>query len=146
MNPIKKIPLPLFKHFKEFQPMTNPLSVNLKDLARQAMLARRLDPDSNQAVQNELDKIQAPAQPDPNSSIKDRRNTLWFSLDNDDSKDLDQLTYAEKFKDYYKICIAIADVDALVKKDSPIDRHAQQNTTSVYTPSKVFCFFMISSV
>lgn len=68
------------------------------------------------------------------SSFQDLRNHLWISIDNDDSRDLDQLTFAEGNKIY----VAIADVDALVKKDSHTDLQASHNTTSVYTPTRVF--------
>ena len=64
---------------------------------------------------------------------------LWASIDNDDSLDLDQLTVAEALPDNkVKILVAVADVDALVKKNSAIDEHAHQNTTSVYTAGKTF--------
>jgi exoribonuclease-2 len=64
---------------------------------------------------------------------------LWASIDNDDSLDLDQLTVAEVLPDKsVKILVAVADVDALVKKSSAIDEHARQNTTSVYTAGMIF--------
>jgi exoribonuclease-2 len=67
------------------------------------------------------------------------RHLLWASIDNDDSLDLDQLTVAEALPDkMVKILVAVADVDALVKKNSAIDEHARQNTTSVYTAGKTF--------
>ena len=67
------------------------------------------------------------------------RQLLWASIDNDDSLDLDQLTVAEALPDNrVKILVAVADVDALVKKNSAIDEHARQNTTSVYTAGKTF--------
>jgi exoribonuclease-2 len=70
---------------------------------------------------------------------KDLRRLLWASIDNDDSLDLDQLTVAETLPDKtVKILVAVADVDALVKKGSSIDGHARQNTTSVYTAGRVF--------
>ncbi len=70
---------------------------------------------------------------------KDLRHLLWASIDNDDSLDLDQLTVAETLPDKkVKILVAVADVDALVKKNSAIDEHARQNTTSVYTAGKIF--------
>ena len=62
------------------------------------------------------------------------RNLLWASIDNDDSRDLDQLTVAEAMPgDKVKILVAVADVDSLVKDGSAIDEHARHNTTSVYT-------------
>src|SRR4030066_1606641 len=73
------------------------------------------------------------------SPMKDLRQLLWASIDNDDSLDLDQLTAAEALPDKrVKIFVAVADVDALVKKNSAIDEHARQNTTSVYTAGKIF--------
>ncbi len=60
-------------------------------------------------------------------------------MDNDDSHDLDQLTVAEDMGDgSIKILVAIADVDAVVRKSSAIDGYARQNTTSVYTAAKIF--------
>jgi exoribonuclease-2 len=53
--------------------------------------------------------------------------------------DLDQLSVAEPLKDgAVRILVAIADVDALVRKGSAIDAHARTNTTSVYTAAQVF--------
>src|ERR1019366_513050 len=72
-------------------------------------------------------------------AIRDLRTLLWCSIDNDSSRDLDQLTVAEKLTaGRVKILVAIADVDALVKPASPIDRHAKTNTTSVYTAAQIF--------
>jgi VacB/RNase II family 3'-5' exoribonuclease len=69
---------------------------------------------------------------------RDLRHLLWCSIDNDDSRDLDQLSVAEPRGADTGIYVAIADVDAMVSCDSPVDRHAQTNTTSVYTPAEVF--------
>jgi VacB/RNase II family 3'-5' exoribonuclease len=66
------------------------------------------------------------------------RDLGWCSIDNDDSRDLDQLTWAHHENGATRIFIAVADVDALVEKDTPIDRRARHNTTSVYTAAKVF--------
>src|SRR5438105_15555795 len=64
---------------------------------------------------------------------------LWCSIDNDDSRDLDQLSVAEALADgATRVLVAIADVDAAVSRSSPLDRHAALNTTSVYTPAVVF--------
>lgn len=73
------------------------------------------------------------------AAIRDLRKLLWCSIDNDDSRDLDQLTVAETQGDgIVTVLVAIADVDAVVGKGSPVDRHAAVNTTSVYTPAAIF--------
>lgn len=113
------------------------MEVDLSKLAYQVMLEKGLQPEYSKEELNQLSNIKCPALPLP--KYTDLRNLLWCSIDNDDSLDLDQLTYAEKLDDdRYVIWVAIADVDALVKKNSPIDLHAQINTTSVYTPTKIF--------
>ena len=67
------------------------------------------------------------------------RSLLWASIDNDDSRDLDQLSVAEALPNgETRVFVAIADVDALVKKGTPLDERAAQNTTSVYTAGGVF--------
>ncbi len=72
------------------------------------------------------------------SSIKDLRHLLWSSIDNDSSKDLDQVEFAEELPNGdIRLLIAIADVDALVKKDSAIDDFARNQTVSVYTETKI---------
>jgi exoribonuclease-2 len=101
------------------------------EIARQTMVERGFIPDFPPEAVHQLDKIHAPAKP---GSIKDLRKFLWISIDNIESKDLDQLTYAEEGKIY----VAIADVDALIQKNSPIDQRAAHNTTSVYTPALIF--------
>ena len=71
--------------------------------------------------------------------LRDVRDRLWASIDNDDSRDLDQLTVAESLESgQVRILVAVADVDALVRKTSAIDGHAARNTTSVYTPAAIF--------
>jgi VacB/RNase II family 3'-5' exoribonuclease len=114
------------------------MPVDLTELAKRSMLEHRLVPDFPLEVLKETDQIESAAKPD-SPQVKDMRHLLWFSLDNDNSRDLDQLTYAEAIDGQnFKIYIAVADVDSLVKKGSAIDRYAEQNTTSVYTPTKIF--------
>ena len=73
------------------------------------------------------------------SQVRDLRDLLWASIDNDDSRDLDQLTVAEAMPgDKVKILVAVADVDSIVKNGSAIDDHARHNTTSVYTAATIF--------
>jgi exoribonuclease-2 len=110
----------------------------LQRIAHQAMIARGLVPDFSAAVIAELNEIHGPAKK-TDEEARDLRNLLWCSIDNDDSRDLDQLTVAEALPDgAAKVMVAVADVDAIVKKESAIDDHARQNTTSVYTVARIF--------
>ena len=110
----------------------------LKRIAHRVMLERGLAPDFPSAALAELDAIHAPATR-TDQATRDLRNLVWCSIDNDDSRDLDQLTVAETLPDgAIKILVAIADVDAIVKKQSALDDHARQNTTSVYTAGGIF--------
>jgi exoribonuclease II len=112
--------------------------LDLRAIAHQAMLDQGLEPDLSPAVIQQLRGIQGPAR-DAQRSIRDLRQLLWCSIDNDDSMDLDQLTVAERLPaGAVKVLVAIADVDAIVKTASPIDRHAEANTTSVYTAAAIF--------
>lgn len=111
---------------------------DLRSIARRAMIERRLLPDFSTAAMDELARIQRPAT-NQRSNIRDLTRLLWASIDNDDSRDLDQLTVAELHPDRsVTILVAIADVDALVTKESALDAHAKHNTTSVYTSGEIF--------
>src|ERR1700693_5906295 len=115
-----------------------PCRNQLKSIARRAMLERGLLPDFSAAVVAETGSI-ANAAAASDSSLRDLRRLLWASIDNDDSLDLDQLSVAEQLTGAaVKILVAIADVDAIVKKGSAIDGHARTNTTSVYTAAEIF--------
>jgi exoribonuclease-2 len=110
----------------------------LERIARRVMTERGFLVDFSEAALNEVEKI-TQVDWETKSQWKDLRRLLWASIDNDDSLDLDQLTVAENLPDKtVKILVAVADVDALVKKSSAIDEHARQNTTSVYTAGKIF--------
>jgi VacB/RNase II family 3'-5' exoribonuclease len=110
----------------------------LQAIAQRAMTSRGLQPDFGTAARAETDAITAPARAD-GAATKDLRQLLWCSIDNDDSRDLDQLSVSIPAADgAVRILVAVADVDALVKKRSAIDDHARVNTTSVYTAAAVF--------
>src|SRR5579862_2015550 len=110
----------------------------LQRIARQAMLDKGLVPDFPPPALAELDRIQGPASA-ANGKTRDLRQLLWCSIDNDDSRDLDQLTVADSLPGgAVRILIAVADVDAVVKKGTALDEHAEQNTTSVYTAAEIF--------
>lgn len=120
-------------------PFPHPPQHDLHNIARQAMLSRGLEPDFSAAELKELEAIKGPAQISGEKDIRDLRALLWCSIDNDTSRDLDQLSVAQVLSGgAVKILVAIADVDALVKKDTALDEHAQHNTTSVYTPNAIF--------
>lgn len=109
----------------------------LERIADRAMIERGLLPEFSPQVLEELNRIQGPATEE--GPARDLRHLLWCSIDNDESRDLDQLTVAESMSDgSIKLFVAVADVDALVRKESDIDAHARQNTTSVYTVAKIF--------
>jgi len=110
----------------------------LRKIARRAMIERGLLPDFSPRALAELENIHGPATK-AEEAVRDLRHLPWCSIDNDDSRDLDQLTVAEAMPgDSAKVLVAVADVDALVKKDSALDEHAHQNTTSVYTAAETF--------
>jgi VacB/RNase II family 3'-5' exoribonuclease len=112
------------------------LRFDLVELARKVMRERGLEPEFSNEALEQLDGIQRPAE--PTDGMEDLRHFAWCSIDNDDSRDLDQLSYGEWVKGEATIWVAVADVDALVHKGSPIDAHAALNTTSVYTPAEIF--------
>jgi VacB/RNase II family 3'-5' exoribonuclease len=121
--------------------MSRPSAQNRKELraiARRVMTERGLLPDFSPAALAEAEAVQkAAAETGP--GIRDLSGLLWASIDNDDSRDLDQLTVAEALPGgAVRILVAVADVDATVKKGSAIDDHARTNTTSVYTAAQIF--------
>lgn len=111
---------------------------DLQAIARQAMLDRGLLPDFSPAALAEAARATAAAA-DGGPAVRDLRGPLWASIDNDDSRDLDQLTVAEALAGgAVKVLVAIADVDAVARAGSAIDAHARHNTTSVYTAAEIF--------
>ena len=111
---------------------------DLIEIARRAMVERGLEPDFSREVEAEVGQINAPAQPG-GPGVRDLRSLLWCSIDNDDSKDLDQLSVSQSLPGgSVKIFVAVADVDAVVAKGTATDGHARNNTTSVYTAAEIF--------
>ena len=119
--------------------MTEPSQrARLRAIAFAAMRNRGLEPEfPPDALQQAAGLSGAPrATEEP---VRDLRSMLWCSIDNDDSRDLDQLSVAEPAADgRTRVLVAIADVDSAVARSSPLDRHAAINTTSVYTPAAIF--------
>lgn len=95
-------------------------------------------PDVLREVQARADHVDSQG-PERGGDIRDLRQRLWFSIDNDDTQDLDQLSWAEARPDgQVRLAVAVADVDTLVRQGSATDAHAAINTTSVYTAAGVF--------
>ena len=111
---------------------------DLRAIARHAMRDRGLLPDFSPEIVAATQQLAAPAR-EEGPALRDLRALPWFSIDNDDSRDLDQLSVAEPAgAGATRVRVAIADVDALVSRGSPIDGHAAHNTTSVYTAAEIF--------
>ena len=112
--------------------------IDLHQIAVEAMRSRGLLPDfAPQALQEAAAAAQT--RPERNGAIRDLRKLTWFSIDNDDTLDLDQLSVVEALPDAAtRLLVAVADVDAMVRPGSAIDQHASANTTSVYTAAGVF--------
>ncbi len=114
--------------------------IDLQGVARQVMVAHGFEPDFPPAVQQQLAELKAhPPQVAPGADIRDLRNQLWSSIDNDTSRDLDQVEVAERLPDGgIRVLVGVADVDAFVPEHSPIDDHAEKETTTVYTGIRNF--------
>jgi exoribonuclease-2 len=118
---------------------SHPFHFNLVVAAHAAMIEHGFQPDYPVGTDKELGAIQAHPEPPAAAGIQDLRSLLWSSIDNDTSKDLDQIEWAEQLPDgRIRVLIGVADVDARVVRGTIIDGHAKSETTSVYTGVKVF--------
>lgn len=117
--------------------MNNPVHASqFERQAEQAMIDNGFEPRCSGDVAEQLRQIAAAAD---TSNARDMRDLLWSSIDNASSKDLDQIEWAEQLDNGdIRVLVGIADVDAVVHKDTPIDRHAAKNTVTVYTESQIF--------
>ena len=119
--------------------MMNQKPVDLKTIAREAMIKYGFEPDFSPAVMRETEKISGKNISNITEETRDLRSRLWSSLDNHDSMDLDQIEYCESGPNgEIRIMVAIADVDFFVTKNSFTDNHASHNGTSVYTGVETF--------
>jgi VacB/RNase II family 3'-5' exoribonuclease len=121
-------------------PDTAPSHLDLQATAKEIMLQYGFEPDFPPQVPKQLADLKAhPPQIIAGGDIRDLRNLLWSSIDNDTSRDLDQIEVAERASNGdAKIMIGIADVDAFVPKQTPIDQHAARETTTVYAGVRNF--------
>lgn len=117
----------------------NPTHLDLQATAKQIMQENGFHPDFPPQVSQQLASLKEQANFASNGKIRDLRNLLWSSIDNDTSRDLDQIEFAESMTNGdVKIMIGIADVDAYISKQTPIDQHAARETTTVYTGVRNF--------
>ena len=117
--------------------MTN-APFDLRARAHQAMLEAGFHPDFPPEIFREIQALKPPA-PKISGAVRDLRSLLWSSIDNDSSRDLDQVEYAEQLPDgTTRLLVGIADVDSSVPKGSATDLHAASETTSVYTGVATF--------
>lgn len=112
---------------------------DLHRIARGAVRAAGFEPDFPAEVARELEGLKGLGErAGDGDGVRDLRGLLWSSIDNKESRDLDQVEYVERDASGYRVLVGIADVDAYVGKGSAVDRHAALNTVSVYTPGEVF--------
>ncbi|HET6181497.1 MAG TPA: RNB domain-containing ribonuclease [Candidatus Sulfotelmatobacter sp.] len=118
----------------------NPSHLDLQAIAKEVMLRRGFEPDFPPEVPQQLASLKDhPPQIAATGDVRDLRNLLWSSIDNDTSRDLDQIEVAERASNGdVKVMVGIADVDAFVAKQTPIDQHAARETTTVYTGIRNF--------
>ncbi|HXA53086.1 MAG TPA: RNB domain-containing ribonuclease [Candidatus Acidoferrum sp.] len=110
------------------------MTFDLVDAARREMVERGFEPDMPSAATQQAQSLT----PHPEPGLKDLTALLWSSIDNDDSRDLDQIEWAERNGECIRVLVAIADVDGLVARGTPIDAHAEHETTTVYTGVRNF--------
>ena len=121
-------------------PHAHPGNIDLKAVAKEIMIEHGFEPDFPGEVASQLATLRGhPPKVAPNGQARDLRGLLWSSIDNDTSRDLDQIEVAERMPTgEVKIMIGIADVDAFVPKRTPIDQHAARETTTVYAGIRNF--------
>lgn len=121
-------------------PNSSPSHLDLQATAREVMVAHGFEPDFPPQVPQQLASLKDhPPQISPTGDVRDLRNLLWSSIDNDTSRDLDQIEVADRTSNGdVKVMVGIADVDAFVGQRTPIDDHAAKETTTVYTGIRNF--------
>jgi len=117
----------------------NPSHIDLQATAKEVMQEHGFQPDFPPAVATQLAELKTQPQATVTDGVRDLRNLLWSSIDNDTSRDLDQIEVVERSTNGdVKVMIAIADVDAMVSEATPIDQHAARETTTVYAGVRNF--------
>jgi exoribonuclease-2 len=112
---------------------------DLQAVAKQCMIANGFQPDFTPEAEAQAAALLSAPQPSAGTGVRDLRNLLWSSIDNDTSRDLDQIEFCERTDDVtVRVLVGIADVDAFAPHESPIDLHATREATTVYTGVRTF--------
>src|SRR3984893_1826244 len=111
---------------------------DLAAAARQEMIHEGFDPEFSPGTKEQIQSLKNRTVPAQDADVRDLRGLLWSSIDNDSSRDLDQVEVAERIALGIRVLVGIADVDSDVAIGSPIDQHAADQTTSVYTAVRIF--------
>jgi exoribonuclease-2 len=114
------------------------INFDLAASARMEMIRNGFDPDFAPGTDQQITALKQKAAPMPADGVRDLRNLLWSSIDNDTSRDLDQIEVAERVPNGIRVLVGIADVDSDVPPQSPVDGHAAKETVTVYTAVRNF--------
>src|SRR5580658_501583 len=130
-------------HSRHHSQHVDPDHFDLAQAALDEMHEAGFKPEFGPGVQEQVEEIRENlrkefAKEKPGAGVPDLRKLAWSSIDNDTSRDLDQIEVAERVADGIRIHVAIGDVAAAVEKDSPIDQHAKAQTQTIYTAVKNF--------
>lgn len=106
--------------------------------ARREMIHEGFHPDFAPGTEDQIAVLRDRPAPIPAPGIRDLRQLLWSSIDNDTSRDFDQIEFAERAGKDIRVLVGVADVDSDVPSGTPIDRHAAEETVTVYTAVKNF--------
>ena len=114
------------------------IGFDLAASAREEMIHEGFQPDFPPGTEEQLAALRQRPVAAANGAVRDLRGRLWSSIDNETSRDLDQIEVAERIGDGIRVLIGIADVDSDVTLGSPIDQHASSQTTTVYASVRTF--------
>jgi exoribonuclease-2 len=108
--------------------------MDLAAAARQEMIEHGFEPEFPAEALAQVEHIKS----QPDAGLKDLTSLPWSSIDNDDSRDLDQIEWAERIDSGTRVLVGVADVDAAVGRGTPVDCHAARETTTVYAQVRTF--------
>lgn len=107
----------------------------LEPIVREALESRGLTVGFPPDVLREVELLGGPV---PLGDVRDLRELDWASIDNEDTRDIDQLAFAEALPDgRFRLLVAIADVAEAVPPGGALDLHCQRNTATIYAPGHV---------